>query len=128
MTFAAGQSWSYRAPDGFDSSRIIIGAAVTFSSGQRILCCSVTHAPRRLANGAMEMVTIPFLPLSEEALAATVVALDPAPAEPAEHFGQAFEAWRTDEQGLTNFTVPFDGFLDRMIARQMAAIVGESAA
>lgn len=128
MDFSAGQSWSYRAPEGFESSRIIIGAVVTFTGDQHILCCSITHAPRRRGDGSLEMVTIPFLPMSAEALRASVVALDSSPAEPPEHFCHAFEAWRSDPQGLTTFTVAFDGFLDRMIARQMADIVGQSAA
>ena len=128
MSYAAGQSWSYRAPEGFELSRIIIGAVVSFSGGKHILCCSITHAPRRRTDGTFDRVTIPFLPLSEDAFSASVVAMDPALAEPAEHFAQAFEVWRADAQGLTNFTVPFEGYLDRMIARQMADIVGQSAA
>lgn len=127
MTFAAGQCWTYRAPAGFERSRIVIGAVVTFADGRHILCCSVLHAPRRLPDKTVDCVTIPFLPMSEAALAATVVALEGSEA-PAEHFRAALDAWQADERGLTSFTVPFEGFLDRMIATQMAAIVGRDAA
>jgi hypothetical protein len=127
MTFAAGQCWTYRAPQGFEASRIVIGAVVTFSGEQRIICCSVIHAPRHRPDDIIDAVTIPFLPMSEQALATTVVAQD-GEAQPAEHFREALDAWAADERGLTSFTVPFDGFLDRLIARQMAAIVGRSAA
>lgn len=127
MTFAAGQSWTYRAPQGFEASRIVIGAVVTFSGDQRIICCSVVHAPRRRPDDTVDTVTIPFLPMSEQALAATVVAHDGA-AEPAGHFREALDAWAADERGLTSFTVPFEGYLDRLIAKQMAAIVGRTAA
>ena len=58
---------------------------------------------------------------------ATVVALEGSEA-PAEHFRAALDAWQADERGLTSFTVPFEGFLDRMIATQMEAIVGRDAA
>lgn len=127
MPFAAGQSWTYRAPEGFESSRMVIGAVVTFTNDEKILCCSVTHAPRRRADGSLEAVSIPFLPLSTAAFAASVIASD-GPAEPSEHFAEGLAAWQEDARGLSYFTVPFDGFLDRIIARQMAAIVGQSAA
>lgn len=127
MTFAAGQCWTYRAPAGFESSRIVIGAIATFADGRHILCCSVLHAPRRRPDKTVDCVTIPFLPMSKDALAATVVAME-GHEPPAEHFREALEAWQADERGLTSFTVPFEGFLDRLIATQMAAIVGRDAA
>ena len=68
--------------------------------------------------------TLPFLPLSEAAFRATVTELD-GTGEPADGFAAEFEIWRADPRGLSVFTVPFDGSLDRLIARQMAAIVSE---
>lgn len=128
MQFAAGQRWTYRAPQGYAGSRLVIGAVVVFPDEHPVLCCSVFGAPRRRPDGSVDTVTIPFLPMTEGALAATVVQLDATDAQPAPHFLEALEAWQGDARGLTTFTVPFEGFLDRMIALQMAEIVGRTAA
>lgn len=122
-----GQRWTYRTAEGFEDSRLVVGAIASFDDGQRIVCCSVTDAPRRLACGTAERVTIPFLPLSEAAFRASVLHLDGDAQLPPE-FGPALAEWSADTRGLTEFTVAFDGYLDRMIARQMAAIVGRDAA
>lgn len=127
--FSAGQSWSYLAPEGFEASRILIGAVASFSAGQRVLCCAITDAPERQADGSIARVEIPFLPITEEAFARTITTRDPVAAITLpEGFSGALAAWRDDPRGLTCFTVPFDGFLDRMIAHQMAAIIGTNAA
>lgn len=129
MPFRAGQCWAYHAPQGFERSRLVIGAIVTFDGLSPIICCSVAAAAQREPDGSIGAVTIPFLPLSEAAFAATVVVEDPSGAELlAEGFASALEAWRDDPRGMSCFTVPFDGFLDRLIAHQMAAIVGTDAA
>ena len=117
--FAAGEQWSYRAPEGFEGSRIIIGAIVTFAEREPIICCAVFGAPRRLADGRIEPVTIPFLPMLGSALAASVVAHDGEAELPAS-FPAAFENWQNDTRGMSVFTVPFEGRLDLLIARQMA--------
>ena len=72
----AGQAWTYRAPAGYESSRLVIGGIATFSGDSRIVCLTVTNAPQRLPDGALTTVTIPFLPMSEAAFAATVTGLD----------------------------------------------------
>ena len=127
MTFAAGQRWTYRAPRGFEASRFVIGAILTFPGQPRVMCCSVTGAPRRRPDHSIDTVTIPFLPMTEQAVLDTILHAD-GEAEPPLHFLEALEAWQGDPRGLTTFTVPFEGFLDRKIALQMAAIVGRSAA
>lgn len=129
MTFTAGQCWRYLPPQGFEHSRIIVGAIASFSSDARILCCAVLAAPERQPDGTCAAVTIPFLPISEAAFRQTVTRLDDdaAMALP-DGFVAALEAWRSDPKGLSCFTVAFDGFMDRMIARQMAQIVGTDAA
>jgi hypothetical protein len=127
MSISVGQRWTYRPPQGFEASRIIIGAIVQFEGSGRVVCCSVSGAPRRHADGHLEAVTIPFLPLSEDAFLASVAAAD-GQEEPCLSFGAKLQEWSTDPRGLTTFTVPFDGFLDHLIANQMAKIVGLSAA
>lgn len=127
MTFAAGQRWSYNAAQGFEASRLVIGAILKFEDADSIVCCSVTGAPRKRPDGTIEIVTIPFLPMSETALSATVAAQDGLE-EPPEAFAEKLQEWCNDPRGLSQFTVPFDGHLDHMIARQMAQIVGLSAA
>jgi hypothetical protein len=127
MMYRAGQSWTYRPPAGFETSRLVIGAIARFGNGAEVLCCAVMGAPRKRRTGELEAVTIPFLPMTPEAFAASALALDGA-AEPPEGFEDGLAAWQDDPLGLTMFTVPFEGFLDRLIARQMEAIVGQSAA
>lgn len=117
--FAAGERWSYRPPRGFEDSRIVIGAVVSFTDHEPVICCAVQGAPRRLPDGRIESVTIPFLPISATALAASVTARDGEGNLPA-GFAEAFQSWQNDSRGLSVFTVPFEGRLDALIARQMA--------
>ncbi len=124
--FAAGQQWTYRSADGADASRLVIGAVLTFAGAPPVVCCCVWRAPQRQPDGSLAEVTIPFLPMSEAALRASVVSPD-GDGEVPEGFLTQFEAWRGEGRGLAHFTVPFDGHLDRMIARQMAEIAGVSA-
>ncbi len=129
MDYKAGQCWRYDAPEGFESSRLVIGAIASFSGDARIICCSVFDAPERQDDGRIQPVTIPFLPLSEPAFAASVTGPDESgEAMLPDGFTTALAQWRDDPRGLTCFTVPYDGSLDRLIARQMAAIVGTDAA
>jgi hypothetical protein len=87
----------------------------------------VVHAPRRHADGHIEVVTIPFIPMTDAAFNASVVALE-GTADLPESFAEKLDEWSNDPKGLTAFTVPFEGFLDQMIALQMAEIAGLSAA
>ena len=125
MTFEAGQRWAYKAPPELEDSRILIGAIVEFEGGRRIACCSVSQALEKRSDGSFGHVTIPFLPITVEALADTVTALDGAAPLP-DAFAAHFSAWSSDARGATYFTVPFEGSLDRMIGLQMAAIVDKT--
>lgn len=125
MEFAAGQRWTYRAPAGFEASRIVIGAVVSFSANERVVCVAVFGAPQRGADGTLEPVVIPFLPFAHAAFASTVLAYDGEDVPPAA-FGPALDAWASDRRGLSMFTVPFEGGLELMIARQMEQIVNPS--
>jgi hypothetical protein len=125
-TFRPGEAWTYRIAPAYAPSRLIVGAVFSFESGD-VVCCAVTDAPRRLADGTIEITTIPFLPMSAAALAETVVAPDGSRDLPAE-FEAGLAHWQSDPRGLSVFTVPFEGFLDHLIARQMAAILGVTAA
>jgi hypothetical protein len=127
MTIAAGQCWAYRTAAGFETSRMTIGAILTFADGSRVICCSVGDAPRLRPDGSVDRAPIPFLPLSEAAFRASVTQLA-GEAEPDPSFASALAAWHSDPQGLSTFTVPFDGYLDRLIARQMSEIAGRAAA
>ncbi len=121
--FSVGQQWRYPAPEGLVESRLVIGAILVFDGDARIVCATVTHALQTGPDGQVSVVTIPFLPMTEAALAATVTDRDGS-GEVAPAFSVQFEAWYGDGRGLSYFTVPFEGSLDRMIARQMADIVG----
>lgn len=127
MTLAAGQRWTYRAPAGYEASRVVIGAIAKFEGGNSIVCCAVSEAPKRHPDGTVELVTIPFLPMTEAAFMATVVAQDGMSELPGD-FASKLQEWTEDPRGLTAFTVPFEGHLDRMIAAQMEKIVATHAA
>ena len=124
LSFAVGQCWTYRAPPGFEHSRLVIGAIVTHHASPDVVCVSVLNAPQRQPDASIIAITVPFLPLSVEAMRHTVTALAATDARPAEAFRAAYEAWRSDPRGLSYFSVPFEGFLDQLVARQMAAIAG----
>lgn len=115
----AGQVWRGR---GGDRSIIVIGAVIEIVGRPAVACCSVMSEG---ADAGRPGETVPFLPLSIEALAQSVeggaIAED---GEVAAGFLDALKAWQSDPRGLTVFNVPYDGSLDRLIARQMASIVG----
>lgn len=127
MTFLVGQRWSYAAPDEIADSRIVIGALLEFEGSAPVACCTVTGALQQQPDGTRVRVTVPFLPMTVAALERTVTAPDGA-GEVAPEFSRHFEAWHGDPRGLSFFTVPFEGSLDRMIALQMREIVGDSGA
>lgn len=125
--FAAGQQWTFAAPPGFEDARIVIGAVVRFDNRDAVVCCSVYGAPQRAPDGSVERVVIPFIPMAAGALSRTVLVRDGC-GEPPAAFAKALTEWSADARGMSVFTVPFDGHLDRLIARQMAAIIGLDAA
>lgn len=116
---SAGQSWRYRSQASIAPSRLVIGAILTFENRERIICVSV-RAPDQSDDGP----DIPFLPLSEPAFMASVTEVD-GTGEVTASFADELAAWHADPRGLSVFTVPFDGSLDRTIARQMQAILAE---
>lgn len=124
MSFAAGQSWAYRSPEGFESSRIVIGAIVRFEDRESIVCFSVLEAPRRSMTEPGDTVTVPFIPMADSAFAATVTALAANDAELPEAFSTQLHAWANDDRGLAVFTVPFLGFVNQMMTMQMSALAG----
>lgn len=122
--FHAGQRWRYETPAGCEESRILVGAVLSFAEREPIVCCAVPGAQRLRSDGMLDAVTIPFLPLTASALAASVTAPDGEADLPPE-FADAFAQWQADPRGLAAFTVPFKGRLDRLIARQMAVLASE---
>jgi hypothetical protein len=120
--FHVRERWSYRTPAGFEQSRIVIGAVFRFEQLEPVVACAVTDAPRLLPDGTLEIVTIPFLPMTAGALQQTVIEQDGLGDLPP-GFAPAFREWQDDPRGLAAFTVPFEGRLDHLIAREMAAIV-----
>jgi hypothetical protein len=121
-SYAAGQRWTYRAPAGYEASRIVIGAIVTIEGHDPVICCMVTEVPQREPDGSVRVVAIPFIPMSRAALEETVTSLDGSQAVTPD-FLLSYEAWKADARGLSYFTVPFEGSLNRLIAQQMAALV-----
>ncbi len=121
MSFAAGQAWAYRSPEGFEHSCIVIGAIVRYEERESIICFCVYNAPRANGSASDDVVTVPFIPMSESAFAATVTALVAHDAELPEAFADQLHAWSNDERGLAVFTVPFLGFVNQMMTMQVQA-------
>ena len=124
MSFAAGQSWAYRAPAGFEASRIAIGAIVHFEDRESVICFSVFGAPR--GSDTDDTVVIPFIPMAESAFAATVTTLDAHEAELPETFAEQLQGWSNDDRGLAVFTVPFQGYVNQMMTSQMSSLVSQA--
>jgi len=112
--YSVGQSWIYEAPKGFECSRIIIGAILTFSSHEPVICAAVTNAPMKNDEGELHPLTIPFLPFSKSAFDQTVVRLD-GPANLPSSFGENYKYWKTDQKGLGFINIPFKGLLRNMV-------------
>lgn len=121
MSFAAGQAWAYRSPEGFERSCIVIGAIVRYEERESIICFCVYNAPRASGCAPDDTVTVPFIPMSESAFAATVTALVVEDAELPEQFADQLHGWSNDERGLAVFTVPFLGFVNQMMTMQVQA-------
>lgn len=122
IMLSAGQRWTYRPPEGFEASRIVIGAIITFDGHERIVCVMVTGAPQVAPDRSIRTVTIPFIPLSEQAFRASIAGPD-GTAPVSAHFRKGYDDWKVDARGFSYFTVPFEGFLDRLIRRQLAELV-----
>jgi len=112
--YAVGQAWSYEAPRGFEQSRIVIGAILTFASHEPVICSAVMGAPMLNNSGEVEPLTIPFLPFSQSAFEQTVLELDGKIDVP-ETFRDCYKRWKTDLKGLGFINIPFKGLLKNMI-------------
>jgi protocatechuate 3,4-dioxygenase beta subunit len=97
---------------------LVIGAIVRFEGADDVACVSITAAPQRQSDGQIAAAPIVLLPMTLTAVAGTVTARD-GDGVPMDGFTEAFERWQADERGFGCFTVPFEGRLDVMIARQM---------
>jgi hypothetical protein len=112
--YRVGQAWTYEAPKGFESSRIIIGAILTFASHEPVICSAVTGAPMLDDMGKVQPLTIPFLPFSKSAFDQTVILPD-GEGEIPTSFGDSYESWKTDAKGLGFINIPFKGLLRDMV-------------
>ena len=113
-TYNVGQAWNYEAPRGFEQSRIVIGAILTFAQHEPVICAAVTGAPMLDAQGKVKAMTIPFLPFSKTAFDQTVIGLA-GDGDVPEGFQQAYQRWKTDDKGFGYIDVPFKGLLKNMV-------------
>lgn len=118
----AGQRWTFDATHGFSDARIVIGAIVSTGGGERIICFGVTRAPTTLDGGIQGEAVISFIPMAESAFKRTVQVCE-GMSEPLDGFQSELQAWQNDPRGLTVFSVPFDGCLDRLLANQAASLI-----
>ena len=110
QSYVVGQAWSYKAPAGFERSRIIIGAILTFASHEPIICVAVTKAPMSDIEGRVQPLTIPFLPFSKNAFDQTVMTIGRSAPLP-ENFINHYTCWKNDLKGLGFINIPFKGLL-----------------
>ena len=113
-SYCVGQAWTYEAPKGFESSRIVIGAILTFANHEPVICSAVTGAPMLDDQGNVQPLTIPFLPFSKSAFDQTVVRLD-GDSELPQSFDESYESWKIDQKGLGFINIPFKGLLRNMV-------------
>ncbi len=114
QSYHVGQSWIYEAPKGFEESRIIIGAILTFAGHEPVICAAVTGAPMKNETGDVHPLTIPFLPFSKTAFDQTVKSYDGMKELPAS-FRENYKSWKTDQKGLGFINIPFKGLLRNMV-------------
>ena len=113
QSYVVGQAWTYKAPRGFEKSRLIIGAILTFANHQPIICAAVTKAPMSDMNGRVQPLTIPFLPFSKIAFDQTVLNIDGSAQVP-EGFKNHYTSWKNDFKGIGFINIPFKGLLRSM--------------
>lgn len=118
-----GQSWTYRVAEGFEQSRLIVGATLEVDDKTSVVCCSVTKAPVAVNGVRGQTFTIPFLPIVTQAFWATALTRD-GEAKLPPTFPRHFRRWKDNPRGLMAFTVPFDGFLDQMFELQTVRTKG----
>ncbi len=113
QSYVVGQAWTYKAPAGFEGSRIIIGAILTFANHEPIICVAVTKAPMSDMNGRVQSLTIPFLPFSKVAFDQTIKTIDHSTQLP-QDFVNHYTSWKNDLKGLGFINIPFKGLLRSM--------------
>ena len=111
--YSVGQAWVYKAPKGFDESRIVVGAILTFARHDPVICAAVTQAPMLDSTGMVHPLTIPFLPFSKSAFDQTVLNIDGSLKLPKD-FDSYYTCWKSDQKGLGYINTPFKSLLRNM--------------
>ncbi len=112
--YAVGQVWTWPIPEGFEDSRIIIGAVETLEDGEEVICIAATAAPVPRREGKVARMTIPFLPFSKKAMDTTVLELDGNEGELPEDFHLALQHWKMDPANRIFFQEPFPTLLSTL--------------
>ncbi len=112
-SYAVGQSWTFSAPKGFESSRIVIGAIEPVDGHEPIICISIIGVIVPLANGKIEKSTIDFMPFSKKALDETVINFE-GKIEIPSGFSSGYLKWKSDPDGLGFFNVPFSSLIAQL--------------
>ena len=115
--YAIGQSWTYPVPEGFESSRIVVGA-IEGEGEQTIICVSVTDVPVPHPDGGIGRTTIAFMPFTSQALDATVIGQDGDLTVP-DGFEEAHGEWLEDPEGQRCFDVPFPVILSKLFQQML---------
>ncbi len=110
QSYVVGQAWIFKAPQVFKESRLIIGAILTFTSHEPIICAAVTKAPMSDLRGRVQAITIPFLPFSKIAFDQTVLNIDGSAPLPKD-FKDHYTSWKNDRKGIGFINIPFAGLL-----------------
>ncbi len=122
MTLTPGQQWISHNQSGQAQSKMVIGAIANCGQHGRIICCTIVSD-----DPTNKDTSISFLPMTENAFLESITSQD-GTGDLAEGFAGALETWKSDPRGLSVFTVPFKGSLNRLIADQMTAVSKQNAA
>lgn len=111
--YEPGQAWLYPTPEGFEDSRIIIGAIEPVQDSEPLICVTISNAPVPQPDGRIAKATIPFMPFTQTALDATILRMDKVSGV-AEEFQAPYEAWCEDPEGKGFFNISFPALLAQL--------------
>ncbi len=115
MEIAPRQVWTYDAPPGYETSRIIIGTIEDVPGEGDIVCVTVTGAPLPVRGGGLQAETLTFVPFSRAALEDTLRSQEGEADLPVD-FSDLRDNWMEETGGTEYLTIPLPLFLDMLAA------------
>lgn len=117
LSYTTGQSWTWVSPEGFEQSRVVIGAIEQTAGGGEVVCVAITGLPVPAAQGEVQLTTISFVPFTREAIDASLKENEGEQPVP-DAFTPALEQWRANPEGPLAVPVPLPNFLAEVYRSQ----------